>query len=247
MCKKYFFIVKERNRGTGLLYFGARYLDPEIGRWLSLDRFMDKYPSCSPYNYVLNNPICFTDITGDTVDVDPQLLEPVVYTEGEKKGQTKSLAYMTPAEKQRHFFQQWWSENQEMVNELFGIGGKYETTNISFKLATKPKTFSEKVKSFFAPSILREPQFGQTTWGRQNLSEAEFYNGSSAIKPTFGIQELSINVYFNPKVSRDTGSTPGHEWLHVRIIFDRVKKGEVVPSGATQHDIINQVMVPDIK
>ncbi|OPX99526.1 MAG: hypothetical protein A4E59_00257 [Syntrophorhabdus sp. PtaB.Bin027] len=256
MCFKidsrYDFTGQERDRGTGLLYFGARYYDPIVGRWLSVDRYMDKYLSWSPYHYVLNDPVRFTDITGDTVNVDPQLLEPVVYTEGDKKGQTKSFADMTPAEKQRHFFQQWWAENQEMVNELFGIGGKYETTNIAFKLSGYSKKFLGI--TVMSPKLF----FGHTAWAKQGTDEGYFYHGGDffeggklysdgTITPNFDIEKLQINVYFNPELARDRYFTPPHEWKHVQIIFDAVKRGVAVSSGIKQHEIINQCIIPEIK
>ncbi|HZW40266.1 MAG TPA: RHS repeat-associated core domain-containing protein [Ignavibacteriaceae bacterium] len=51
---KYKFTQKERDTETNLDYFGARYYDSEIGRWLSPDPLADKYPGWSPYNYCLN-------------------------------------------------------------------------------------------------------------------------------------------------------------------------------------------------
>jgi RHS repeat-associated protein len=51
------------------LDFGARIYDPRIGRWLSLDPLMKKYPSMSPYNGFANNPILFIDSDGREVDV----------------------------------------------------------------------------------------------------------------------------------------------------------------------------------
>jgi len=60
---------KELDEENGLdwYYFGARYYDPVIGRFLSVDRFADKYPSMSPYQYAANNPIKFIDVNGDSV------------------------------------------------------------------------------------------------------------------------------------------------------------------------------------
>ncbi len=52
-------------KGSGNSYnFGARILDPRVGRWLSTDPISDKYPSLSPYNYCANNPIMFVDPDG---------------------------------------------------------------------------------------------------------------------------------------------------------------------------------------
>jgi RHS repeat-associated protein len=54
-------------KGEGNSYdFGARMLDPRIGRWFAVDK---KYQMChgwSPYNYVLNSPIYFVDPDGNS-------------------------------------------------------------------------------------------------------------------------------------------------------------------------------------
>ncbi len=41
-------------------------------RFLSVDRFADKYPSMTPYHYTLNNPVRFIDINGDSVWIEYQ-------------------------------------------------------------------------------------------------------------------------------------------------------------------------------
>ena len=45
-------------------YFGARYYDPNISIWLSVDPLSDEFPRFSPYVYVYNNPIVMEDIDG---------------------------------------------------------------------------------------------------------------------------------------------------------------------------------------
>ncbi len=58
---------KERDAESGYDYFGARYYDARIGRFLSVDRFAATEPSLSPYQYVGGNPMRFFDSNGDTI------------------------------------------------------------------------------------------------------------------------------------------------------------------------------------
>jgi len=64
----YKFSGKELDEETGYSYFGARYYDPNISIWLSVDPLSDKYPSHSPYNYTMNNPVMLIDPNGMNVD-----------------------------------------------------------------------------------------------------------------------------------------------------------------------------------
>ena len=61
---KYKFTGKERDVETGYDYFGARYYDSRIGRWMQVDPLAEKYFGWSPYNYTLNNPLKFYDPDG---------------------------------------------------------------------------------------------------------------------------------------------------------------------------------------
>ncbi|MBP6979000.1 MAG: hypothetical protein KBB71_11875 [Lentimicrobiaceae bacterium] len=49
--------------------YGARFYDPQIGRFHTVDRFTEKYYSMTPYQYGANNPILFIDVNGDSIDV----------------------------------------------------------------------------------------------------------------------------------------------------------------------------------
>tara|TARA_R110001592_G_scaffold69489_5_gene213279 strand:+ start:4331 stop:5335 length:1005 start_codon:yes stop_codon:yes gene_type:complete len=49
---------------TGNFYYGARYYDPKISVWLSVDPLAHEYQGLSPYNFVANNPIMLVDPDG---------------------------------------------------------------------------------------------------------------------------------------------------------------------------------------
>jgi RHS repeat-associated protein len=57
----------QRLDGTGLYYYGARYYDPTIGRFISPDttgQSLANPQSLNRYSYCLNNPLKYTDPTG---------------------------------------------------------------------------------------------------------------------------------------------------------------------------------------
>jgi RHS repeat-associated protein len=62
----------QRLDGTGLYFYNARYYDPEIGRFISPDIYVQDFTnpqSLNRYSYVLNNPLKYTDPSGHWFDL----------------------------------------------------------------------------------------------------------------------------------------------------------------------------------
>jgi RHS repeat-associated protein len=77
---------KEWDEETGNFYYGARYYDPKMSVWLSVDPLAHKLPHLTPYCFSNNNPVNMVDpdgrlpqaaigfIIGFALDVSAQML-----------------------------------------------------------------------------------------------------------------------------------------------------------------------------
>ena len=60
----YLFNAKEFDEETGLYYYGARYYDPRLSVWLSVDPLSRIALNYTGYRFCFNSPTCFIDMKG---------------------------------------------------------------------------------------------------------------------------------------------------------------------------------------
>ncbi len=82
---RYRFGDKEELEFTGYLNFGARCLDASTCRFLGTDRFSEKYPWQSPFNYAASNPIKYIDVNGDSIRINGVVYIPGMVYDGEDR------------------------------------------------------------------------------------------------------------------------------------------------------------------
>ena len=79
---KHKFTGQELDSESGLYYYGARYYDPEIGRFISPDSIVQDYTnpqSLNRYSYCRNNPIILTDPSGHLFIIDDIIIVASTY------------------------------------------------------------------------------------------------------------------------------------------------------------------------
>jgi RHS repeat-associated protein len=65
--QRFKFTGKERDNESKYDYFGARYFDARIARWLAVDPLAERYPGWAPFAYVGNNPLGRIDPDGKKI------------------------------------------------------------------------------------------------------------------------------------------------------------------------------------
>ena len=93
----YKYIGKELDRTHGLDWYdhGVRHYDPITGRWNTMDPMCEKYYGTSPYASCGDDPVNYTDITGDTIDMKHVLILDKIYNTNVNDKINTDLSFLT--------------------------------------------------------------------------------------------------------------------------------------------------------
>jgi RHS repeat-associated protein len=134
----YKFNGKELDEETGFYYYGARYYDPRVSFWMSVDPLAEKYPNVSPYVYCMNNPILYIDPDGR--DIRHFLINHLHGNKNEgipiyaktTKGFYRTMNDIMNTNVGRDYLSQFMKKGQSAYGYKATKNGKYSDVNINF-------------------------------------------------------------------------------------------------------------------
>ncbi len=223
---------QEFSDGSGLeeYDFGARFYDPQIGRWHILDPLADKGLSYSPYCYTLNNPLNLIDPDG-MMEIDP----------GASKEDRKALRTILKAAHDNVAGLSTNSKELKALLTLSGFQNKEQLLNFLTESSDGPTLTVSRLAfgngdgtAFQNEAKTKEGAFGETA------------SDNSKITIDRGIVDAVSDALKSEEMNKDYGSFaakyagyngPGdiHEQLNATLEFStRIMEHETTHWGATE-------------
>ena len=118
---RYLYNGKEMQDSSGFYDYGARYYNPNIGRFLTIDRYAEKYYMLTPYQYAANNPIKYIDVNGDSIGPTNNLT----------KDQMNAMTQFAATKEGNKFLSNYAKAGQQVFGQTFNKSGKYDKKGIN--------------------------------------------------------------------------------------------------------------------
>jgi RHS repeat-associated protein len=123
--------------------FGARLYNPRIARWMSTDAYESKYPSSTPYNFAVNNPLLFIDPDGNDNVIY------LVYHHDEKNPQLKGVSAQSIANEANKMYEKLGLETRVVVfdeNKRGAFNANYMDKTDVYAIVADNKTIYADIK-----------------------------------------------------------------------------------------------------
>jgi RHS repeat-associated protein len=213
------FTGKERDRETGLYYFGARYLDPKTSRWLSADPAMSEYVPVSgqnvshlsgmggvyntinlhTYHYSFNNPVRYIDPNGRSGDEPWTVSEQLNYL----REYLSDTVNMSPQEK---------ADAAAILRDDINNSGRYDIDGLMTGVDGNEQFMNEDLRDFLNTSDTGLPYTHEDMrgkdWSWDFIGDREHQNNTGSernrkYKNTDGREAVFMKVGKNWVLSND--------------------------------------------